>query len=149
MSNWSDYQREERENNTNITGKLRCVITAVEEAVSKSSGKPMIVVSVRPSGCRFSVKNYIVKNDKFNRNMTDFFDSFPSIGEGNFDFLTWVGALGAANFGEDENGYLKVKWWITADRAASLPPFEGDIPEQQSVSTLTDMEGEDDGELPF
>ena len=148
LSNWSDYQREERETNSNITGKLRCVVTSVEEAVSKTSGNPMIVVSVRPSGCRFTVKNYIVKNEHFNRNMTDFFDAFPSIGDGNFDFLTWVGAMGAANFGEDEKGYMKIKWWITADKAVNLPPFEGDVPEQQTVSTLTELEG-DDGDLPF
>ena len=148
MSNWSDYQREEREHESKITGKLRCVITAAEEGVSKTSGKPMIIVTVRPSGCRFTVKNYIVKNDNFNRNMTDFFDTFPSIGEGNFDFLTWVGAMGAANFGEDERGYLKIKWWVTSDKANTLPPFEGDIPEQQSVSTLEELEG-DDGDLPF
>lgn len=147
MADWN-YTREEREPTSNITGKLRCVITAVEEATSKTSGNPMIVVSVRPSGCRFTVKNYIVKNERFNRNMTDFFDAFPTIGEGNFDFLTWVGAMGAANFGEDERGYLKIKWWIAANKADSLPPFEGDIPEQQSVSTLTELEG-DDGDLPF
>ena len=148
MSNWSDYQREERESTSNITGKLRCVVTAVEEAVSKSSGNPMIVVSVRPSGCRFTVKSYIVKNEHFNRNMTDFFDAFPSIGDGNFDFLTWVGAMGAANFGEDEKGYMKIKWWITADKAANLPAFEGEVPEQQTVSTLEELEGSEDG-LPF
>ena len=92
MGNWDDYRREEREEDAKVTGKQRCVITAVEEAVSKSSGKPMIVVSVRPSGCRFTVKNYIVKNDYFNRNMTQFFDAFPEITDGDFNFLTWVWA---------------------------------------------------------
>ena len=148
MSNWDDFQREDREESAKVTGRLRCVIVEAEETTSKASGLPMIVVTVKPSGCNFKVKNYIVKNENFNRNMTDFFDTFPSIGEGNFDFLTWVGAMGAANFGEDERGYLKIKWWVTADKANSLPPFEGDIPEQQSVSTLEELEG-DDGDLPF
>lgn len=148
MSNWDDYQREEREVQNNVTGKLRCVITGVEEAVSKTSGKPMIVVSVRPSGCKFTVKTYIVKNENFNRNMTAFFDAFPEITEGDFNFLTWVGAEGAAMFGEDDRGYLKIKWFLAPSKADGLPPFEGDKPERQFVTSLDDDEA-NDGELPF
>lgn len=152
MSNWSDYKREDRPQQNKVTGKLRCVITDVEEAVSKSSGKPMIVVTVRPSGTTFKVKNWIVKNEYFNRNMTEFFDTFPEIGEGNFDFITWPGSMGAANFVEDENGYLKIKRWITADRAYDLPEFEGEKPERQTVTSIgnvTDLDEDFDDELPF
>ncbi len=148
MGNWDDYQREERESSAKVTGKLRCVIVAAEESVSKSSGKPMIIVTVRPSGTNFKVKSYIVKNENFNRNMTSFFDAFPEIREGDFNFLSWVGAEGAANFGEDENGYLKVKWFMTPTQAASLPPFEGEKPEKQTITTLDDPE-DDDEDLPF
>ena len=146
MADWSDYKREEREPESKITGKQRCVITAVEEKTSKS-GKPMIEIKVRPSGCRFTVKSWLVHNDNFNRNATQFFDAFPEIGE-QFDFLTWVGCEGAAMFAEDENGYLKVRYWIDAVRAESLPPFEGDKPEKQTVTTLTEDAEPDDG-LPF
>ena len=31
MSAWDDYQREEREEQAKVTGKLRCVIVGVEE----------------------------------------------------------------------------------------------------------------------
>lgn len=148
MSAWDDYQREEREPESKITGKQRCVITAVEEKTSKASGLPMIEITVRPSGCRFTVKSWLVHNDNFNRNATQFFDAFPEIGDGNFDFLTWVGAEGAAMFAEDENGYLKVKYWLDAVRAESLPPFEGDKPERQTVTKLEDAEPEED-DLPF
>lgn len=147
MAAWS-YTREEGQDNSAIVGKRRCVITAVDEAVSKSSGKPMIVVSVRPSGCRFTVKSYIVQNDNFNRNMTSLFDAFPDIGEGNFNFLEWIGCKGAAMFKEDENGYLKVGYWISYDRAVTLPEFEGEVPERQTVSKLTE-EDEDDPDIPF
>lgn len=147
MAEWN-YQREEREDSAKVTGRLRCVITDVEETESKSSGLPMIVVSVRPSGTVFKVKSYIVKNDHFNRNMTQFFDAFPEIGDGNFDFLTWVGCEGAAMFDLDDRGYMKVKYWIDAVRAESIPPFEGSKPEKQSVTTLSDVEDETDG-LPF
>lgn len=128
------------------TGKQRCVIVDVEEAVSKASHKPMIVVTVQPSGSKARVKYYIVQNEHFNRNMTQFFDAFPSIREGDFNFLTWVGAMGAADFGEDENGYLKVKWWLDSVRAEGLPEWEGEKPEQQQ---LTELEDEDEDDLPF
>lgn len=147
MSNWSDYQREEREEQAKITGKMRCVITDVDEGVSKASGLPMITISVRPSGCGYKVKSYIVKNDHFNRNMTQFFDAFPEIGDGNFDFLTWVGCEGAAMFDLDDRGYVKVKYWVDAVRAADLPAFEGSKPERQTVTAI-DVEPEDD-DLPF
>ena len=145
MTDWN-YQREERED-AKVTGRLRCVITDVEETESKTSGLPMIVVSVRPSGTRFTVKSYIVKNDHFNRNMTQFFDAFPEIAEGTFNFLEWIGAMGAAMFDTDERGYLKVKYWIDATRASLLPEFEGEKPERQTVTSLSEDESESD--LPF
>lgn len=149
MSDWG-YQREEREGTSAVTGKLRCVIVSVEEGVSKTSGNPMIIVSVRPSGCRFTVKQYIVKNEYFNRNMTQFFDCFPEIGDGNFNFIEWVGAEGAAMFDTDENGFLKIKKWVYPRQAESLPPFEGDKPEKQEVTSLGDPDENDDGDgLPF
>lgn len=148
MADWSDYQREEREEQAKVTGKLRCVIVDVEETESKTSGLPMIVVSVRPSGTRFSVKSYIVKNDYFNRNMTQFFDAFPEIGDGNFSFLEWIGAMGAAMFDLDERGFLKVKYWISADRANLLPEFDGEKPEKQTVTSLEEVSDPDDG-MPF
>jgi hypothetical protein len=147
MGNWDSYQREEREPQNKVTGKQRCVIVDVEETTTKSSGLPMIVVTVKPSGCNFKVKNYIVKNEYFNRNMTAFFDAFPEITDGDFNFLGWVGCEGAAMFAEDDRGYLTVKYFISPERAADLPPFEGDKPERQTISSLDDAE--DDGELPF
>ena len=151
MSNFGNYKREEEDRNS-LVGKARCVLVKVEESVSKKSGLPMIIIHVRPSGCSFSVKTYIVNNENFNKNMTRFFDAFPEIGDGNFEFLTWIGAEGAANFGEDDNGYLKIKRWVYPEQAESLPPFEGKRPERQEVSSLDskeDEDPEDDGELPF
>ena len=148
MSTWDDYQREERDESAKVTGRLRCVIVDVEETESKTSGLPMIIVSVRPSGTVFKVKSYIVKNEHFNRNMTQFFDAFPEIGDGNFSFVEWVGALGAAMFDLDERGYVRVKYFIDAVRAEDLPPFEGERPERQSVSKLDDEDGLDD-DMPF
>ena len=149
MGIWDSYQREENERPSNITGKLRCVIVSAESKTSKS-GNPMIEIKVRPSGCKFSVTTWLVKNDSFNRNATQFFDAFPEIGDGNFNFIEWIGAEGAADFGEDDRGYLKVKWWVDAVKAQSLPPFEGDKPERQTITSLTEEEPyDDDDDLPF
>ena len=145
-SNWSKYKREEREEVAKVTGKLRCVIVDVEEAVSKS-GNNMIVISVRPSGSPAKVKYWLVDNDYFNRNATQFFDAFPEIGDGNFSFPTWIGCEGAANFVLDDNDYLSIKYFISADKAANLPPFEGQKPERQTVTKFT--EDDSDDELPF
>ena len=146
MSNW-DYERDESRN-TPPTGKMRCVIVGAEETVSKKSGLPMIIVTVQPSGSKAKVKQYIVKNEYFNRNMTQLFDAFPSIGDGNFEFLEWIGAMGAANFVLNEDGYLRIKWFIGADQAKDLPEFVGDKPDQQTVTKLDELTDDDD-DLPF
>lgn len=141
-----DYQRESNAVDA-LKGRYRCVIVDVEEAVSKKSGLPMIVISVRPSGTKFKVKTYIPKNERFNRKMTQFFDAFPEIGDGNFNFIEWVGAEGAAEFGEGDDGYTKLKWFISASKADGLPPFEGEKPERQTITELSEEEEPDD--LPW
>ena len=146
MADWG-YQREDRQTDA-LKGRYRCVIVDVDEAISKTSGLPMIVVSVRPSGTKFKVKTYIVKNDRFNRTMTQFFDAFPEIPDGNFNFVEWIGAEGAAEFGEDESGYTKLKWFISANKAEGLPPFEGEKPERQTITAIDDAEEEPD-DLPW
>ena len=152
MGNWDSYVREETERESALTGKHRVVITEAGEAItgpnSKHPGTPMIVVKVRPSGRRFSVTHRIVQGDYFNRNMTQFFDAFPEIVCGNFNFIEWVGCEGAAMFAEDDRGYTQVKYFIDSVAAADLPPFEGDKPERQIITSLDDPE-EDDGDLPF
>lgn len=148
MGNWDDYRREEREPAEKVSGKLRCVIVDVEEAISKKSGNPMIVISVRPSGTNFKVRNWLVKNENFNQNAARFFDAFPEIGDGNFNFIEWIGAMGAANFVEDENGYLNVKNWVYPRQAEGLPEFVGDRPERQTVAKLEEDDSEPD-DLPW
>ena len=56
MTNW-DYTRDESRPDIK-TGVQRCVIVGAEESVSKKTGKPMIVVTVKPSGSTAKVKNY-------------------------------------------------------------------------------------------
>lgn len=152
MNNWSDFHREETERESAVTGKHRVVITEVTEGVtganSKVPGTPVIILKVRPSGRRFSVTYRLVKNEYFNRNATQLFDAFPEIPFGDFNFLSWVGAEGAAMFKQDDRGYTQVSYFLSPERAADLPPFEGDKPERQSITNLED-ETEDDPDLPF
>lgn len=143
MGNW-DYHREE--NSRLEQGDYRVEVIAVEEKQSKS-GNDMIVVTVRPNGSKIKINHYIVKNEYFNRNMTDFFDSF-NVAEGDFNFLTWVGAIGAARLKLDENGYLKVGWFINRKKAEVLPPWEGPMPERQTVTEFATIPI-DDPDDPF
>lgn len=147
MSNW-DYTREE--SNRLSPGDYRVEIVDVQEAISKTSNNPMLVITVRPNGSNIKIQTYLVKNEHFNRNATQFFDAFPQIQEGDFNILGWVGCVGAARLKEDENGYLKVAWFLDARRAEKLPPWQGDMPERQTVTELGDgfVEIKDD-ELPF
>lgn len=147
MSNW-EYTREEA--NRLSPGDYRVAIVDVQEATSKSSGNPMLVVTVQPNGSNIKIQNYIVRNEYFNRNMTQLFDAFPQIQEGDFNFLGWVGCVGAARLKEDENGYLKVAWFLDARRAEKLPPWQGDVPERQTVTEIGGFEEiEDSEDLPF
>lgn len=146
MSDWK-YVREE--SNRLSAGDYRVEIVDVQETVSKSSGLPMIVVTVRPNGSNIKIQNYMPKNEYFNRNMTQFFDAFPQIEEGDFNLLGWIGCVGAARLKEDENGYLKVAWFINAKRAEKLPPWQGELPERQTVTTLDGFTSVEEEELPF
>lgn len=151
MSIWDGFGREEKERESAVTGKHRVVIVDAEEAVtgpnSKNPGTPMVVIKLRPSGRHFTVTHRIVKNDYFNRNMTQFFDAFPEIPFGEQNMMLWIGAEGAAMFKEDANGYTQVQYFLSPERAADLPPFEGEKPERQTMTTLDDPEDTD--ELPF
>lgn len=146
MSHWDDYKREERQRLA--PGDYRVEIVDVEETTSKA-GNPMLVVSIRPNQSKITIRHYIVKNDYFNRNMTEFFDSF-NIEEGDFAFPTWVGAVGAARLKEDENGYLKVGWFLSQEKADDLPPWVGALPERQEITSIGTFDPlDDDDDLPF
>jgi len=151
MGNWDSYRREESDRNSAIVGKRRVVITDASEGVtganSKVPGTPQIIIKLRPSGCRFSITYRIQKNDYFNRKMTEFFDAFPEITDGDFNFLSWIGCEGAAMLKEGNNGYTEVNYFLDPVRAADLPPFEGEKPERQTITALTDED--DTSELPF
>lgn len=145
MSGFNDYQYEK--SSRIEPGDYRVEIIAAEETTSKTSGKQMIVVTVKPNAGDVKIKHYTVTGEYFNRNMSALFDSF-GIEPGNFLFPTWIGAIGAARLKEDDQGYLKVAYFLSPKKAESLPSWDGEVPERQSVTTIA-PEKPDDDELPF
>ena len=143
MGNWDDYRREERPRLS--PGDYRVEIVSAEEKESKA-GNPMLVIGVQPNGSDITINHYIVKNEWFNRNMTEFFDSF-NIDDGDFTLPTWIGAVGAARLKEDDKGYLKVHYFINRDRAEKIPTWDGKMPERQTLTKIDEIE--DDGDLPW
>ena len=85
MGSFDGYTREETP--VAAPGKYRVAIAYAEEGISKSSGNPMIIVGLKLNGTNITVKDYIVKNEYFNRNMTKFYDSFSDIKEGDVNLL--------------------------------------------------------------
>lgn len=145
MSTWDEYKREE--SNRLEAGDYRVEIVSVDETTSKA-GNPMLVLGIKPNGSRMVINHYIVKNDWFNRNMTQLFDSF-NITEGDFNFLTWYGAVGAASLKTDDRGFLKVAWFLSKKKAEALPPWVGELPERVTVDSTGFAEVEPEDGLPF
>lgn len=145
--NWN-YTREETPRAQ--AGDHRFEVIAAEEKVSQS-GKNMVVVTLKLNGYDTNVKDYFVEGEWLNRKLTQWFDS-TNINEGDMNLLGWKGAVGAARFKEDENGYLKVSYYIDKKRAEKLPAWQGEMPERQTVTTLSDAKFEDvtnEDDLPF
>lgn len=146
MAFWSEsYKREERKRIE--PGDYRVEITDVEITKSKSSGKDMLVVSVKPNGYDVTIKHYIVAGEWFNVNLTELKDSF-SIAEDDDEYLGWVGAIGAARIKEDDQGYMKVNYFMNPKNAEKLPPWQGKFPERQKVTDFASEEEAGD-DLPF
>lgn len=130
-----------------LAGDYRVAIIGAEEGRTKTTNKPMITITLQPSGSTIKIKYFAVQGTEFfNKNMTEFFDSF-GIERGNFNFPTWIGAMGGARLGADEQGYTKIKWFLKPIQTAKLPDWVGEKPERQ---TVTEIGAEDtDNDLPF
>ena len=151
MGYWDEgYRREEHVHLE--PGDHRVRIVSVEEGTSKSSGNPMLIITIQPNNSEIKIKHYIVRNEYYNRNMTDFKDSF-CIADDDFDFVLWKNAMGAARLIEDENGYLKVKRFLPPERQDKLLPWVGNLPQRQVITTAPPVPGYEDipdnDNLPF
>ena len=154
---WDNYVYKKQEYPERKPGNYRCIILKAEIGNSKAGNK-MLTIHLRPSGTTSTVKAYIVDNDYFDSNYSQFLDAFPAIMDGNHDInncFAWRGALGAVKLAVNDNGFFEVKRFIPADKAESLPEFEwkarDDEPSEMPVmQEITELAEEDDDEsIPF
>ena len=126
------FQREEDNHQYEVIpeGKHRIRVRSVEAAKSKSDND-MLVIQFEVSGYNSVLFHYITfLNDRpeiTNRMLTQFFDSFKDIPEGNFKFSTWEGKVGACVVKhETYNGETRAKlsYFIKADKQGDLPPWK-------------------------
>ena len=125
------YAREETKFEVLPEGKYRIRIKSVDKAISKASGNDMITLQFEVSGSNAVLYHYITfLNDRpeiTNRMLTQFFDSFKDIPEGDFDMLNWIGKVGACVVKHQPyNGDMtaKISYFIKADKQDDLPPWQ-------------------------
>lgn len=128
MVMWS-YKREERQQFEQVpVGKHRIRIRSADKAVSKN-GNDMLALQFEVSGMPNILYHYIVFLDDrpeiTNRMLTQFFDAFPNIAEGDFDMRHWIGKVGACVVSVDKNDpeRTRLSYFIRADKQAELPPW--------------------------
>lgn len=126
---WS-YQREETHFQPIPVGKHRIRIRSAEKAMSKK-GNDMLVLQFDVSGYNSTLYNYIVflddKPEITNGKLTQFFDSFEGIADGDFNMLNWIGKVGACMVKHEEyNGEptARLSYFIKADKQGDLPPWK-------------------------
>ena len=156
---WSNYTYKKQEHTERQPGNYRCIILKAEAGVSKTSGKNMLTIHLRPSGTASTVKAYIVDNDWFDSNFSSFLDAFPALKDNSNpdNCFAWRGAMGAVKLKVNDDGYFETaKYpWIPADKATKLPEFEWkarddepqEMPEMQTFTEITDSD--DDDQIPF
>lgn len=126
---WS-YEREEREFEVLPEGTYRVRVKSVDKGVSKN-GNDKITVQLDVSGhdqILFHTITFLPDNPKMtNRMLTQFFDSFKDIAEGELtNLVAWIGKIGACKVKHDEyNGkqQAKVSYFIHADKQGDLPAW--------------------------
>lgn len=145
-----EFKRQETTFTPIPEGSYRIRIKSAEKAISKT-GKDMLALQFDVSGYRQTLYNYIVflddRPDITNRMLTQFFDSFKDIPEGDFNMRNWIGKVGACTVKHDEyngNPTAKVGYFIRADRQDSLPPWK----EPEDMLMQTPM-GDDLDDIPF
>lgn len=136
-----NYQRDESTGFKPIPeGEHRIRIKAAEKAVAKT-GKDMLSLTFEVSGYNSKLFHNIVflpdRPEITNRNLTQFFDSFKDIPEGDFDTSHWVGKVGACRVKHEEyNGNTRaaIQWFIHRDKQGNLPAWKE--PDNGSDATM-------------
>ena len=130
MSDYWQYKREEQSFELIPEGSHRIRIKSADKAFSKS-GNDMIAFQFEVSGYSSLLYHYIVFLDDrpeiTNRNLTQFFDSFKDIPDGDFNMRNWVGKVGACVVKHDEydgQKTAKIRYFLKADKQTDLPAWQ-------------------------
>lgn len=138
-------------------GKHRIRIKSAQKEISKN-GNDMLALQFDVSGYDSTLYHYIVflcdRPEITNRNLTQFFDSFKDIPEGDFDTSHWIGKVGACTVKHEEyNGEKKAKlgYFIHKDKQGDLPPWkEGSDGKGKNKDLPFEVEDDDQsGDMPF
>lgn len=155
-----EYKREESQFAVLPEGQYRIRVRSAEKAQSKS-GNDMLTLQFDVSGSNTILYHYIVflqdRPEITNRMLTQFYDSFKDIPEGNVNLTSWLGQVGACKVKHEEyngNKTAKISYFIKADKQSELPPWKepsnnvrperGDGKDFTSVADALEDEG-----LPF
>lgn len=154
MSGWN-YQREEQKFEVLPEGKYRIRIKSAEKAVSKS-GNDMLALQFEVSGSNSTLYHYIVfMNDRAemtNRMLTQFFDSFEGIADGDFNMQNWVGKVGACVVKHQEyngNDTAKISYFIHASKQSDLPAWVEPKNSEPADGADGFLDADDLEDLPF
>lgn len=151
------YQREESHFEQVPEGKHRIRVKSAEKAISKK-GNDMLALQFEVSGMPNILYHYIVfLNDRpeiTNRMLTQFFDSFKDIAEGNFNMQSWIGKVGACMVKKDPNDEerTRISYFISADKQGDLPPWrnaDGKEPPKVDADGFINIPDNIDDEVPF
>ena len=127
-----EYKREESNSEFQVIpeGEYLIRIKSADKAVSKS-GNDMLKLAFEVSGYNSQLFHYIVfmpdRPEITNRMLTQFFDSFKDIPEGEFDTNKWIGKVGACKVKHEEyNGKqsAKIHYFINANNQGSIPAWK-------------------------
>ena len=144
-----DFKREENQFKPIPEGKYRVRIKEADKAVSKN-GNDMLVLQLEVSGQKSILYHYIVflvdKPEITNRMLTQFFDSFKDIPEGDFNMSQWVGKVGACTVKHDDEGRAKVGYFINVNKQAELPAWKEPYGEDGGGTPAVEIQ---EDEIPF
>lgn len=147
-----DFKREEQKFPVLPVGKYRIRIKSAETAMSQK-GNDMLSLQFEVSGSNSILYHYITfLNDKpeiTNRMLTQFFDSFKDIEDGDFNMANWIGKVGACVVKHDDyngNPTAKISYFIHASKQGDLPPWRE--PERAGEERKPDW-GTPEEDVPF
>ena len=129
-------------------GKYRVRIKSAEKAVSRN-GNDMLVIQLEVNGYTSTIYHYIVfmedRPEITNRMLTQFFDSFKDIPEGDFNTANWIGKVGACTIKHEEyqgEPRAKLGYFIHKDKQGDLPLWGKNEADEEDLPSEV-------GDLPF